>query len=117
MEKFFADIEKQIAKATERMNNESGFVVANADYVRVPKDKSFNGTGFISVSIYSANDAIIYATENDAYRYGQDFYLRNGKNEEIILNEIPAREFFEGVIAKTRETLKMMRELLANQNK
>lgn len=96
-----------ISNVKKRMNTEHGFVVCNDDYVTVGEEQGMNGTGVAFNCITSAVYAIVYPTTEDAWKFGQDFYLVNGKGE-VCLQIVKAETYFESQIKKAEELIKFM---------
>lgn len=90
-------ISEAIASVKNRMNSEKGFIVCNNEYVNVGEDRGMNGTGVTFNCIYSAIFAIVYKTKEDAYKFGQDFYLVNAKGE-VYLQIIDSDTYFNNQI-------------------
>lgn len=101
-----------IAKVNNRMNTEHGFVVCNDDYVTVGEERGMNGTGVTFNCITAAADAIVYPTTDDAWKFGQDFYLVNG-NGEVCLQIVKAETYFKSQIEKAEELIKFMEQQAA----
>lgn len=104
------NLQNAIANVKTRMDKETGYVVANDDYINVEEGYGLNGLDYAPFSIFSAEHAVVYPTADDAYRFGQDFYLRNGNGEEIILKEVSATEYFD-------KAIKLAEDLINTLNK
>lgn len=111
---FIKMVIESLEKIEKRMNDEVGYVVCNEDYVNVGKDYGLNGTEVTFNDIISAKYAIIYNSEEEAYKLGQDFNLKNGKGT-VELQIVDSKKYFESVIIKAYELIEIEIKNLKNK--
>ena len=106
-EEFVKSIVEDIAVAESRMNNESGFVVCNKNFVNVGEEKGINGTAVAPNCVASVADAIVYETEELAFKFGQDFYLES-MGQPVVLEIVDAKSYFESQIAMGHKMIEVL---------
>lgn len=104
------DLQKSIEQSIKAMEilkieNPNGWVVESEVYVCVGMKDGLNGTSFNVKSPVVNVGAIIYDTEEDAEKYGFDYYLVDGINRPILMKATKAIEFFQREMDKANELL------------
>lgn len=104
------DLQRSIEQSIEAMevlkiDNPTGWVVESENHVCVGNEDGLNGTTFNVKSPIVNTKAIIYATKEDAEKYGFDYYLIDGKNEPIYMRATKAIDFFQREIDNAKQIL------------
>lgn len=100
------------AKAAEYDGEKNiGWVICDSVYCFIGEGAGFNGSGLN----FRSSRAQVFKTREDAYN-STDYYLVNGKGEQICLTQRRAHEYFKAVANEKREHLAMINEMLKKQS-
>lgn len=87
---------------------EDGYVICNDTYCDVGAGKGLNGT---SISMWSV-EAQVFKTKDEA-EANTDYWLVNGDNEPIRLEQVPACEYFDDL----RDLMLTTKDILERSNR
>lgn len=87
------------------IDNPTGWVVESENHVCVGKEDGLNGTTFNVKCPANNHGAIIYDTEENAEKFGFDYYLVDGKGNPVYMIATKATEFFQREIDRAKKLL------------
>ena len=87
---------------------DDGYVICNDTYCDVGAGKGLNGT---SISMWSV-EAQVFKTKDEA-EANTDYWLVNGDNEPIRLEQVPACEYFDDL----RDLMLTTKDILERSNR
>lgn len=99
------DIIKKLQNLQEIYSKKQGWIVESINHVNIGEGKGLNKTSFAAKSPLSCTCAQVWSTQEDAKKYGADYYLVDGKGEDIQMIFTKAHDFFTREIDHVKELL------------
>ena len=96
---------KSLQTLQEIYSKKEGWIVESEHHVNVGDGNGLNKTAFAVKSPMSCKCAQVWNTQEEAEKYGADYYLVDGKNQPIYMIFTKAHEFYTREIENTKRLL------------
>lgn len=101
---------KQLQNLKLIYSKKEGWVVESKNHVNVGEGHGLNHTAFAVKSPMSCAHAIVWNSQEEAEKYGMDYYLVDGKGKSILMKTTKAFDFFNKEVENTKELLLFIKE-------